>query len=88
MSELILKMAAQMLSDYVDELSNHGCNDYDIESTPENVELVKDMISKSDYPKDEPDVWNDKIHFMDWEFAAYLRDELLRLSTPTKAGEG
>lgn len=76
MKELILKMAAEFLGKYAAELSNHGCNDYEIEATPENIELIKDMIAKSDYPEDEPDIWDDKVHFVDWEFAKYLQKEL------------
>jgi hypothetical protein len=80
MKKLILEMAAKMLDEYGDELSNHGCNDYDIEATPENIELIKDMIAKSDYPDDELSVWNNKIHFMDWQFTHYLKTKLLEMS--------
>jgi hypothetical protein len=79
MDKLILQMASKMLDEYNDELSNHGCNDYDIEATQENIELIKDMIAKSDYPEDQPDIWENKIHFMDWIFCGYLQRELLRI---------
>jgi len=81
MNKLILEMAAKMLDEYGDELSNHGCNDYDIEATPENIRLIEDMIAKSDYPEDEIDIWNNKIHFMDWEFTHYLKTKLLEMVT-------
>jgi len=79
MNKLILQMAAKMLDEYNDELSNHGCNDYEIDATEENVTMIKDMIAKSDYPDEEPDIWGGKIHFMDWIFVGYLRRELLAM---------
>ena len=39
--------AWRVLSDLLeiasDEFSNHGCNDYELDNTPENRELVKSM---------------------------------------------
>lgn len=40
MNKQLLKLAADLLDGYSDELSNHGCNDYEMKNTPKNQELM------------------------------------------------
>lgn len=82
MDKLIIKLSAQMLDEYKEELTCHGHNDYEIEATEENIKLVKDMIAKSDYPEDNINrqIRSGKIHIMDWKLACYLRNQLLRMA--------
>lgn len=44
------KLSAQLLDLASDVFSNHGCNDFRLERTPDNIALVEDMIAKSDDP--------------------------------------
>jgi hypothetical protein len=77
----ILKVAAQLLRESASAYSNHGCNDYELPNTPENMEFVRAMIAASDYPDDVPQLGlNDKnINFMDTEamrFCANMLEEM------------
>lgn len=42
MSELLV--LADLLNMADDEFGNHGCNDYELDNTPENYNLVKDAL--------------------------------------------
>lgn len=81
MDKLILQMTCKILDEYASELVNHGCNDYEIDATHDNIMLVKDMIAKSDYPEDEPHIWNNQIHFMDFQLVYYLKQQLMSYLT-------
>lgn len=61
-----------------DEFSNHTCNDYVIENTPENLDFVYGIIEASDYPEDEPNISSDgkEIYLMDWQITNYLIEVL------------
>ena len=67
------EIAAQMLQMAADEFSNHGCNDYNLPLTPENLEFVKGMIAASDYPEDEPHIYEKEqvIMVMYWQLMRY-----------------
>lgn len=54
MTKAQLKIVAELLEIAADIFHNHGCNDYEIENTPENLEFVKQMIA-ADSDEDEPD---------------------------------
>lgn len=56
-----LKLLVDILDLAAGEFSNHGCIDYILDNTPENLELVKDIIASGDYPDDEPHVCGGKI---------------------------
>ena len=62
-----------MLDMAADEFSSHGCNDYELAATEDNVELVESMIAASDYPEDEVNFSSDKKHIftMDWMLIRY-----------------
>ena len=65
---------ASLLEMAHDEFSNHGCNYYELENTPENYALVEAMNKwNSDDPEDqEVQIYNNKIIVMDWFLMAYF----------------
>lgn len=66
--------AFRFIIDYADTyMSNAGCNDAELPNTPENLEMINDMIAASDYPDDEPDISDDgkAIYFSDFMMAGY-----------------
>lgn len=69
----ILRIAAEMLDTAAGEFADHGCNDYELPNTPENLAFVKAMIASSDYPNDKPIFNSDKtkICVMDWQVMGY-----------------
>lgn len=73
-----LKIAADMLDLAYEEFVNHGCNDYWIDATPDNLKFVHDMIAASDYPEDMPHLSRDgkSILLMEWGIMIYCRDLL------------
>ncbi len=70
------KIAADMLRMAAEHYSNHGCNDFELEYTPEHVEFIKGMIAASDYPEDQPNIHGDQIYTMDWKVMQYLSNLL------------
>ena len=44
MDKLVLKHAAVLLKTAAEEFSNHGCNDYPIDNTPENLAFAKEAF--------------------------------------------
>ncbi len=66
-----------------DEFANHGCNDFVLPNTPENMEFVRGMIAAGDYPSDEPQVSNDNtgIYLMDCTLMRYCRELILKEKT-------
>ena len=64
----LLEMASE-------EFSNHGCNDYTLENTPENLEFVKEAEI------DTPNISKDgkKIYTCDTSMMQHSRDLLLQL---------
>lgn len=70
------RIAAQMLNLAADQFGNHGCNDFELPNTPENMEFIKRVIAWSDYPEDEPHLHADQILTMDWEVMRYCADVL------------
>ncbi len=75
-------LAGLLLDHAADEFSNHGCNDMEIENTPENLQVVRRMIAASDYPEDEPKIVNDGRHICiyDWMMMRYLSEKLKKIS--------
>ena len=47
------KILAQLLEMADQEFSNHGCNDFELDNTPENVKLLFSALEWND-PKGEP----------------------------------
>jgi hypothetical protein len=71
MDKLVLKHAAELLRTASEEFSNHGCNDYPLENTPENREFAKKVFKTScgedlDVPDDAK-----KIFLQDWIVMSY-----------------
>jgi hypothetical protein len=69
-----LSIAAKMFDLAAAAYSNNGCNDFELDNTPENLEFMRGMIAASDYPEDEPQISRDgtKIYMMDWAVMRYL----------------
>lgn len=67
----MLEMASQVFG-------NHGCNDFVMENTPENLAFVRDMIVDGDEPDDQPSISADgkKIYLMDWMIMDYCERKL------------
>ena len=78
MNETQRKITAEMLDIASDEFIRHGCNDFALDNTPENLQFIKDMIAQSDYPEDEPMICDGEILTMDWIVMRYCRDLLLK----------
>ena len=78
------RVVAELLDLAGDEFSNHNCNDYDIDYTPENIEFVEEMFKNDSYNDDEETVdscFNDdktKIYLTDWTTMGYCSDMLLK----------
>jgi hypothetical protein len=82
----ILKMAAEMLSEFSKELGNHGCNDHWIPNTPENVKLLMEAHELNGDPEDfDPPRKGDKELYVPDSFLVwFLSEKILHLS---KEGE-
>lgn len=76
MTKTQLKIAAELLELAADQFGNHGCNDYEIKNTKENLEFVKQMIAFSDDPDEKPEVYRGKILICDFQAMQYLSDLL------------
>lgn len=50
----VFRIAAQLLELAADDFSNHGCNDLELDNTPDNLAFVRGMIAASDDPGDVP----------------------------------
>jgi hypothetical protein len=70
------KIAAHMLRLAAESYSNHGCNDFELPNTPNNLQFVKDMIAQSDYMEDAPSIHNGNLLMLDWEVMEYCADLL------------
>jgi hypothetical protein len=70
-----LALAAELLEEASNEFSNHGCNDFQLENTDENWQLICDMedwnrTSAEDRSPRPP--LNRPIYTMDWYVMSYL----------------
>jgi hypothetical protein len=50
-----MRHVGKMLDEYSDELSNHGCNDYELDNTQDNWDMVERM-----------NAWNEKTTVEEW----------------------
>ena len=67
-----LKNIAKLLELAKDTFSNHGCNDFNIENTPENQQIVKELYSDSaDF-----EFVTETICVMDWMLMDYYAEKL------------
>ena len=77
-SKLELTLIAEFLKVAKDELGKHGCNDYSLPNTQENVDLLNAMEQHNVGPGNEPDevyVYDPsakKLDTMDFCIAGYL----------------
>lgn len=46
------KLAADLLERASESFANHGCNDFNLENTKENVDILNDMHQRGGWPKD------------------------------------
>lgn len=76
MKKVDLEFAAKLLDLAAESFGNHGCNDYEIPNTPENLDFAKRLITWSDYPEDKPNIHGEIIYLMDWEIMRFLADEI------------
>lgn len=81
-------LAAEMLELAKDEFSNHGCNDYEIEDTPENrewliqCEMADDKtLSREQAEEDAINIHGGKLITMDWLLMLNLSQQLRREAT-------
>lgn len=77
-----MQHVGKMLDEYSDELGNHGCNDYELDNTQENWNMVERMYAWNEETTVER--WRksadahkrpksgQKIVIMDWFLVAYL----------------
>lgn len=73
------KLAAKMLREYSNTLSDNGCNDYVLKDTPENREIAEAFHKWAQ--KDDPDFPDftpagSRIYLYDWMVADWLADML------------
>jgi hypothetical protein len=72
------RILADLLDMANDEFSNHGCNDYELENTPENLAIVTAMEKWNTENSGEepyaPNISNDgtKIYTQDWYLMSYF----------------
>ena len=71
-------LAAEMLEIAADEFNNHGCNDFELPQTQENIDFVERMLASEDYPLDSMIVGGGKIIVNDWEVMRYCSELLKR----------
>jgi hypothetical protein len=81
MNPTMLKLASELLKMAADEFSNHGCNDFELDDTPENRELIINMQTEGgwDDPK-EVRVHDGKIFTTDWGLMRYLAKKLATIA--------
>ena len=72
---------AELLELAGEEFSNHGCNDYELPSTPENLELERQMLNHMGLAECQLNISEDKKtiysgdHMLMYYFAKLLKDE-------------
>ena len=71
------RIAAQMLELAADEFGNHGCNDFSLPLTDENLRFAEWMIAAGDYPDDEPLIYEGEIVTSDYMVMRYCARLLL-----------
>lgn len=77
-----LALASFLLARASEELSNHGCNDFTLPNTPENVALLNDMEQDNVGPGRAPeqvhvfDARKKELYTSDWWLAAFLSKSL------------
>lgn len=92
------RIAATMLELAGDQFSNHGCNDYELPNTPDNLAFVRRLIAASDDPEDEPHGDGATLWLMDSEVMRYCakiltawadqQEEIERTTCPACNGSG
>ena len=65
-------LAAKMLDMAADEFSNHGCNDFTLEDTPENRDFYVKMMKETCGEDVEVTPSKGKIYAMDYSIMNYL----------------
>ncbi len=75
-----LLMTAKMLELASDTFSNHGCNDFYLENTPENLEFVKEMYYSGISPGIYISSDKQRILVMDTHIMDYCRNILTNLA--------
>lgn len=82
MTKAQMKLAAELLEVASDHFSNHGCNDYEIENTPENREwlIQGEMDNDKSLSRAQAEgsiiVHKGKLITMDWLLMARLSCQL------------
>lgn len=77
LSPHLLQLAAKMLDEYADRLGNAICNDMELEGTPENIQMCKDINDVRDFDLNtDAMVIGKKIITYDWLIASYLAKKL------------
>ena len=77
LSNLELKLISELLEMASSEFSNHGCNDFVLDATDENKDLICKIIEEngdSEWEEHAADVRSkkDKIYFYDWWLMSYF----------------
>lgn len=72
------KLTAKMLKMAADEFSNHGCNDFTLENTPENRELYEKMMKECCGETVTVRPNHEIIYAQDWMIMSYLAKILER----------
>lgn len=72
MDKLHAKLAADLLESASEEFSNHGCNDYPLENTPENRAFYEKMMKECSGEEITVAPGKDKIYAQDWLIMSYL----------------
>ena len=74
-----MEIASWMLGLASDVFSNHGCNEFTLENTSENIRFVKSMIAHSDFTDCSPNLSSDgkKIHMLDTDVMDYCQNILM-----------
>jgi hypothetical protein len=70
-----LTILAELLDIASDEFCNHGCNDFDIKNTPENVEMIKHMYGE-DEAEDFLEGQGNEICTNDWMLMDYFKRKI------------
>lgn len=77
LSKTELQLIAKLLNSASDVFSNHGCNDFELANTPENVNLLRDIDSEYQPGK------NSTLYTQDWLIMNHLarraKDEATKL---------
>ncbi len=81
MTEQEQQLASSLLKQAADVFANHGCNDYKLDNTPENVDLLNRIEEWNvGYGKPEHvhvfDPTKKDLYTSDWLLMSYLSDRL------------